>query len=705
MSNYLYACHDASADWAGIIRDFGVTGWAIQSEEIGDDPNDHSGNDYTYLAAYGVTPIVRLNYSHHGEGTIPLPNRYYAFAERSANFVTASKGCRHWIIGNEPNLRAERYADVPITPGSYAECFNKCRSQILHRSTQNQVIPAAIAPYNADTGWCLDYWREMLSAIVMTDGGADGLALHTYSRGSNPASITSDDKMDAPYQTCYNGFRAYRDFLAFVPFALRGLPVYITETDQLKAWADANSGWVQSAYAEINHWNGTTGHQGIHCLALYRWENYDQWGFCQKNGVIDDFRGALTFDFEVPSGDPARPTPPQPTPPEPEPPEPAPAPLYWDERLTVRGCTLQKPLVAAGEKTQQVTVGRWFDEDEAEGRVNIFVRLLDENGQLATGIPVTQFWPGGSDTKLTERKSDPWLEAKGLGADYSLDFAMYEVAPSYGIRIDDGHSNDLIDGCGLGSIEQPDYKIHTAYFFEWQLSSGESTVPPTTPTDVETGRVSAPAGLHVRSGPGTQFAVLGTLAYDSTVLYDGSVLGWQHLVEGWVSAEYVEPATAETEAPIVRGRLIWPVQGAVITQRFGQNYEYYLTTFGAEGHNGVDFGLVMGSPIYATADGIVTMVDDDKPGYGLFVRLYHPQFRLGSLYAHCDELLVRHGESVVQGQQIATVGSSGNSSGPHCHWELCAQDESGYINVTYGHSKGRSNPEVIMYLLGTPSTY
>lgn len=700
MSNYLYACHDASADWAGIIRDFGVTGWAIQSEEIGDDPNNRSGNDYSYLAAYGVTPIVRLNYSHHGQGTIPLPDRYYAFAERCANFVTASNGCRHWIIANEPNLRAERYADVPITPGSYAECFNKCRSQILHRSTQHQVIPAAIAPYNADTGWCLDYWREMLSAIVMTDGGVDGLALHTYSRGSNPASITSEDKMDAPYQTCYNGFRAYRDFLALVPSAMRALPIYITETDQLKAWADANSGWVQSAYAEINDWNGATGHQGIHCLALYRWENYDHWGFCQKNGVIDDFQGALTFDFEVPSGEPSRPTPPEPTPPEPEPPEPAPAPLYWDERLTVRGCTLQKPLVAPGEKTQQVTVGRWFDEDEAEGRVNIFVRLLDENGQLATGIPVTQFWPGGSDTKLTERKSDPWLEAKGLGADYSLDFAMYEVAPAYGIRIDDGHGNDLIDGCGLGSIEQPDYKIHTAYFFEWKLSSGESTVPPTTPTDVETGRVSAPAGLNVRSGPGTEFAVLGTLQMGSTVLTDGGILGWQHLVEGWVSAEYVEPAGAETEPPpVVAGGLVHPLPGAVITQDFYQDPPSYAQ-WNLPGHDGTDFGGVpSGTPILAMAAGVVYRTDYDA-GYGNYVMIAHDQLGAYTLYCHCSELLTVIGRTVWAGDQIALVGSTGNSSGPHLHLEIRLMNADGSYREDTPMPRGRVDPRTWCCLNG-----
>jgi murein DD-endopeptidase MepM/ murein hydrolase activator NlpD len=138
-----------------------------------------------------------------------------------------------------------------------------------------------------------------------------------------------------------------------------------------------------------------------------------------------------------------------------------------------------------------VTVGRWFDEHEAQGRTNIFVRLLDAEGKLAVGVPVTQFWSSGSATRQTERKADPWLAAQGLGADYSLDWPMYEVAPSYGIRIEGDYRGDVVNGCGLGSIEQPDYKIHTAYFFEWQLSSAGVTAP-IPPTPIQGGDLTHP---------------------------------------------------------------------------------------------------------------------------------------------------------------------------------------------------------------------
>lgn len=297
---HLYAMHDWSSDWTSLVRDAGKTGWAVISEEIGDDPQDRSGNFYWETATCGITPIVRLNYSHHGNGTIPLPAQYDAFAARCANFVDASRGCIRWVIGNEPNIRLERFGDIPITPQLYAQCFRQCRNAIKQRNLQHEVIVAAIAPYNAETGWCIDYWVEMFNAIA-TNGGADGLSIHCYSRGGNPQSVFSEDKMGAPYSAYYNGFRAYRDFLMDVPKTMRDLPVYITETDQLEPWNNENTGWVRAAYSEIDEWNHKEGTQKIHCLALYRWETFDQWGIKEKMGVIADFNYALKgTDYQVP---------------------------------------------------------------------------------------------------------------------------------------------------------------------------------------------------------------------------------------------------------------------------------------------------------------------------------------------------------------------------------------------------------------------
>lgn len=85
-------------------------------------------------------------------------------------------------------------------------------------------------------------------------------------------------------------------------------------------------------------------------------------------------------------------------------------------------------------------------------------------------------------------------------------------------------------------------------------------------------------------------------------------------------------------------------------------------------HNGCDFTTDHGTPIQATASGTVVR-SDWYGGYGKTVEIEHG-FGLRTLYAHCDELLVKKGQKVRKGQQIATVGTTGLSSGPHCHYEV-----------------------------------
>lgn len=284
---HIYGMHDWDQAWAAIVKSTAKTAWCVVTLEIGDDPNDLSGQDFSHIEAQGITVIGRLNWSHHGKGTIPTRDKYPRFATRCANFVRASRGCTHWVIGNEPNLKGEQ-PGVPITPFDYANCFKLCRAAIKGVNQVHQVLTAAVAPYNVDSGSWTIYWSDMLTAISLT-GGADGITVHTYSRGGGAQSITSEDKMQPPYDAYYNGFRAYRDFLEAVPDKMKGLYVYITETDQNVAWTDVNSGWVLAAYGEIDWWNRQPANQKIRCLVLYRWSKDDQWNISEKRGVVDDF--------------------------------------------------------------------------------------------------------------------------------------------------------------------------------------------------------------------------------------------------------------------------------------------------------------------------------------------------------------------------------------------------------------------------------
>ena len=85
-------------------------------------------------------------------------------------------------------------------------------------------------------------------------------------------------------------------------------------------------------------------------------------------------------------------------------------------------------------------------------------------------------------------------------------------------------------------------------------------------------------------------------------------------------------------------------------------------------HKGIDFASPHGSDILAVASGVVTWADY-KPGYGLLVEVNHGN-ELTTRYAHAQSLLVGLGNVVEKGQPLATVGSSGRSTGPHVHFEV-----------------------------------
>jgi murein DD-endopeptidase MepM/ murein hydrolase activator NlpD len=105
---------------------------------------------------------------------------------------------------------------------------------------------------------------------------------------------------------------------------------------------------------------------------------------------------------------------------------------------------------------------------------------------------------------------------------------------------------------------------------------------------------------------------------------------------------------------------IWPAKG-VLTSGYGWRW--------GRMHRGIDIANGVGTPIYASATGVVEKAGWNNGGYGNLVDIRHPD---GSLtrYAHNSRILVRIGQQVQQGQQIATMGSTGFSTGPHSHFEI-----------------------------------
>ena len=86
-------------------------------------------------------------------------------------------------------------------------------------------------------------------------------------------------------------------------------------------------------------------------------------------------------------------------------------------------------------------------------------------------------------------------------------------------------------------------------------------------------------------------------------------------------------------------------------------------------HAGLDFAAPQGTPIYATADGRVTTSGNTANGYGNHVVINHG-YGYETLYGHMVRVKARSGENIKRGEVIGWVGSTGKSTGPHCHYEV-----------------------------------
>ena len=107
---------------------------------------------------------------------------------------------------------------------------------------------------------------------------------------------------------------------------------------------------------------------------------------------------------------------------------------------------------------------------------------------------------------------------------------------------------------------------------------------------------------------------------------------------------------------------IWPTTG-VVTSPYG------LRWGGTDFHPGIDIANDMGTPIVATADGSVEYAGWNAGGYGNMVDINHGN-GLMTRYGHASQVVVTAGQSVKRGQLIAYMGSTGFSTGPHCHYEV-----------------------------------
>ena len=124
--------------------------------------------------------------------------------------------------------------------------------------------------------------------------------------------------------------------------------------------------------------------------------------------------------------------------------------------------------------------------------------------------------------------------------------------------------------------------------------------------------------------------------------YSGGIMLWPTLTTSYITSQY--------------GSRLHPIQGII------------------KNHAGIDLGGSTGNPVYAAADGVIIYSQYNTGGYGNMVMIDHGTnsegVKIVTLYGHGNKLLRNVGESVKQGELIMEMGSTGNSTGPHVHFEV-----------------------------------
>ena len=136
----------------------------------------------------------------------------------------------------------------------------------------------------------------------------------------------------------------------------------------------------------------------------------------------------------------------------------------------------------------------------------------------------------------------------------------------------------------------------------------------------------------------------------------------QRLIVPGGTKPYVERVAHAYNGPVPKGAkrgtglFVWPVSG-VVTQKFWSR------------HKGVDIGAPTGTAVKAADTGFVASAGWSDNGYGYYILIDHGN-GYQTLYAHLSRILVEVGQSVGKGQRIGSVGNTGNSTGPHLHFEI-----------------------------------
>ena len=258
-------------------------------------------------------------------------------------------------------------------------------------------------------------------------------------------------------------------------------------------------------------------------------------------------------------------------------------------------------------------------------------------------------------------------ESENITVDWKTVLAVYAVK-----------TTTALDGYDVATIDDNKYELLKTVMNDMNPKSGQVTtksVPIVTVTTDENG-VSIKKTTYETKKVLT--ITIGHLSAEEICKYYGFSKEQKSMLDELLSDEYKElwdELINDSDiiilpggSPVGSGKFVWPVAGDYsITSRFGTRVD--PITGAVKTHGGTDIAAAQGIPIVAAADGTVVISSYMAGGYGYYVKIQHDG-TYSTLYGHCSALLVSAGQEVKQGQVIAKVGSTGYSTGPHCHFEV-----------------------------------
>jgi murein DD-endopeptidase MepM/ murein hydrolase activator NlpD len=219
------------------------------------------------------------------------------------------------------------------------------------------------------------------------------------------------------------------------------------------------------------------------------------------------------------------------------------------------------------------------------------------------------------------------------------------IAATYGVTVEQIHK---VAWNGLTTTPVAAVALTPGYHLRIPLQRAIS--PPESQSSGATGSPSFLTWMlnqPVNTSPFTVLAVGGSFAEEKQLL--------QRLSER-AAQSIKQPGAVPANWPYGSGVFRWPLSGWLT-----QGYRY--------DHRAIDIAAPTGTPIVAADRGVVVRAGWNQQGYGLFVIIDH-NIDYVTLYAHLSEVLVEEGQVVAQGDLIGKVGSTGNSTGPHLHFEI-----------------------------------